>query len=327
MADFIKFEEGKTYQTDKYTAFIIKRTPKFINLKIGKTDDYGWTSEVFKRKISTITNFVDDTVETVFFENFLDTGKELTFYSDAPANDPVEDEKPHIDEFLTPADALIDTENDVIEDTVSAEISNEENPTAELAENIAKLKNNIANNHKYIEYNYYVPDCLTAINLIEEHVPPFVIDSQVKIVGGIFAKNELGFEMFIFDDRIEVKAEISEEYSVTKFWFDIPESKFIAELKEVTAEAISNLEDVKIFSIVTDNGDTYTYSERSLEIINAVFTPDHEESTSDDSSITQIVIESSSDIVGNVKDFIIHRRRHDQYHLLRGIIHGIKRSA
>lgn len=326
MADFIKFEEGKTYRTDKYTAFIIKRTPKFINLKIGKTDDYGWTSEVFKRKISTITNFVDDTVETVFFENFLDTGKELAFYADAPANAPVE-EPPHIDEFLTPADALIDAEDDVVEDTVSAEISNEENPTSELTENIAELKDNIADNHKYIEYNYYVPDCLTAINLIEEHVPPFVIDSQVKIVGGIFAKNELGFEMFVFDDRIEVKAEISEEYSVTKFWFDIPESKFIAKLKEVTAEAISNLEDVKIFSIVTDNGDTYTYNEETLEYICGVFSPDHEESTSDDSPITQIVIESSNDIAGNVKDFIVHRRRHDRYYLLRGIIHGIKRSA
>ena len=115
-------------------------------------------------------------------------------------------------------------------------------------------------------------DRLTAINLIEgENDAPFIIDGTIKGYDTLFAKNILGDEMEIHDNYIRVTRYTESFNPQVKerifYWFDIPESRFIAELKNFTAQAIESGVIGDTFTITGDSGKIYTYNETTLEVI------------------------------------------------------------
>ena len=96
-----------------------------------------------------------------------------------------------------------------------------------------------------------VSDALTAIKEVEMYLPEFVIDSTVKLEGGVFATNKNGDVLKLYDDRLEVF--VKRDGNVTAFMvytFDIAESRFISELEKVG--------DAETFEITGDSGTIYT---------------------------------------------------------------------
>ena len=171
----------------------------------------------------------------------------------------------------------------------------------------------------FFNFPLFYPDRLTAINAIEEFLPAFVIDSSVKILGGIFARNSAGDEMSLYDDSISLKVTRDGKTSVTSFKIDIPESVFIARLNEVSIDAANKLEDVGVFTITGNSGTVYTYSERSLEVISA---------TSNDNPVDFITdsnfVESSPSLNGTSLKYLVEtRRRIEQYRNIHSAVHGV----
>lgn len=115
-------------------------------------------------------------------------------------------------------------------------------------------------------------DRLTAINLIEKEIgAPFIIDGKIRGYDTIFAKNAFGDEMKMHDKYIRVtRYTTSFNRQVQErvfYWFDIPESRFIAELKKFTEQAIESGVIGGTFTITGDSGKVYTYDATTLEVI------------------------------------------------------------
>lgn len=94
-----------------------------------------------------------------------------------------------------------------------------------------------------------VSDSLTAIKEIERFLPEFVIDHTVKLEEGVFAKNENGDTLKLYDNYLELT--IKSNSSITIYNFDIAESRFIAELEKIG--------DAETFEITGDSGSVYTF--------------------------------------------------------------------
>ena len=166
-------------------------------------------------------------------------------------------------------------------------------------------------NTDFYNFKLIYPDRLTAINAIEEFLPAFVIDSSVKILGGIFARNSAGDEMTLYDDSISLKVTRDGNTSVTLFKIDIPESDFIARLNEVTLDAAQKAEDVGVFTITGNSGTIYTFSERSLEVV---------ASSSPDDVIVTVPSQPTTD-ENLLSAFVSSRRRILQYHNIHNVVH------
>ena len=95
-----------------------------------------------------------------------------------------------------------------------------------------------------------VSDALTAIQEVEMYLPEFVVDSTVKVEGGVFATNKNGDTLKLYDDRLEVLR--ASDGTTIVYTFDIAESRFIAELQKVG--------DAETFEIAGDSGTIYTFS-------------------------------------------------------------------
>lgn len=111
-----------------------------------------------------------------------------------------------------------------------------------------------------------VSDALTAIQEVEMYLPEFVIDSTVKIEGGVFANNKNGDELKLYDDHLEVF--VKRDGTVTAsmvYTFDIAESRFISEVQKVG--------DAETFEITGDSGTIYTFSKDYTLLVRTVESP------------------------------------------------------
>lgn len=115
-------------------------------------------------------------------------------------------------------------------------------------------------------------DRLTAINLIESEInAPFIIDSSIKGYDTIFAKNIFGDELEMHDEYIRITRYTHSFNRQVKerifYWFDIPESRFIAELKKFTGDSIESGVIADTFKVTGNSGKIYTYNATTLEVI------------------------------------------------------------
>lgn len=404
MKKVFKFEVGKTYLAGNHTASILKRGYKFITFNVGKTDDFGWSSDSFRRAFSTVDSLKGYDTEELVINDFFGKGQDLIFWAnnaEVPEIVPIEYVIEETDGTEEDAEEVLtldfnfsvdDSDDELVDEPTtfykkSAVISRQlKKRLEELEENLLDIRAEIARTYDavinikidmsdfpadshnwslqqryrrielgekeaYLEkliakrndtlkdinfyhnrlaetglndihphvlfkyYDFHVADALTAISWIEDILPAFNIDSRFKVCGAVVAKNSLGDFMHIFDNRIEVTTIRQNENSITTFWLDIPESYFIAKLKKFTVDAVNNSSNLPTFSISDFDGNVYTYSERSMEIINVSFS----DSTPTFPNLPKVT-SSDSSAGGNVKDFIAKNRRINQYQGLRGVI-------
>lgn len=117
-------------------------------------------------------------------------------------------------------------------------------------------------------------DRLTAINLIESEIgAPFILDGNIKGYDTLFAKNAFGDEMEMHDEYIRITRYTTsfnpKVKEISFYWLDIPESRFISELKKFTEKAIDNGVVEDTFTITGNSGNVYTYDATTLEVISA----------------------------------------------------------
>lgn len=277
----VRFEVGSVYRSYYYgiTASVTSRTPKFVFVTLDTDNDTtaDYCGNDYKCKV-TINEY---NVERICLKDFWGKDDNLTFAADTEYVAIIDDDDEEVpdpfdvcfDKSPAPIAIISGVDDDGTNDDVDEEEFSIDTPAVEEEEDddelidppeISPILNHSSNNNVYY-LNF--ADRQSAINHIEKYLPEFIIDSKYKVFDGVFATNIFGDELELHDDFIRIKVTRDKLTTITFCYLDIPESRFIAKLKEVTFDALNRFEDVGSFQITGNSGTVYTFDGRTFEVI------------------------------------------------------------